>query len=145
MVTTVSAAANFDTDEVSPGISSPDAITNRTRRMGVRASDARDSAPGRTPCARLLSSSFALVSSLAALALFVSTAPTAVRAEVDAADRARSADSDRADASRLASSHDPFAGDGPSAAADLLAARLELGDAVGEAVDDARVGQLGRT
>ena len=49
-------------------------------------------------------------------------------AEVDAADRARSADSDRADASRLASSHDPFAGDGPSAAADLLAARLELAD-----------------
>ena len=56
--------------------------------MGVRASDARVSAPGRTPCARLISSSFALVSSLAALALFVSTAPTAVRAEVDAAHRA---------------------------------------------------------
>ena len=87
-MTTVSAAANFDSDEVSPGISSTDAITNRTRRMGVRASDARVSAPGRTPCARLLSSSFALVSSLAALALFVSTAPTAVRAEVDAAHRA---------------------------------------------------------
>ena len=46
-----------------------------------------------------------------------------------AADPARSADSARADALHLAaSSHEPFAGDAPSAAADLLAARLELAD-----------------